>query len=185
MLDFEAIKQIPVADVAAVHYHLHLVSKGEYANCACPLPTHKQGDRAKSFSINVRDNYWRCFSASCNENNGGKKGGDVINFVALMERCREKDAAEKLADWYGLNGNKAAPLIERRPEVPHIETHRKDSPDHNPSSDSVKYMQEVDAWFDGLMKRGESEDEAAYWKRFRNGVKSKLIESYKNGKKAK
>jgi hypothetical protein len=46
-------------------------------------------------------------------------------------------------------------------------------------------MQEVDAWFDGLMKRGEGEDEAAYWKRFRNGVKSKLIESYENGKKAK
>jgi hypothetical protein len=102
----------------------------------------------------------------------------------LMTANSEKDAAEKLADWYGLNGNKAAPLIERRPEVPHIETHRKDSPDHNPSSDSVKYMQEVDAWFDGLMKRGESEDEAAYWKRFRNGVKSKLIESYKNEKKA-
>jgi hypothetical protein len=37
------------------------------------LPAHKQGDRAKSFSINVRDNYWRCFSASCNENNGGKR----------------------------------------------------------------------------------------------------------------
>ena len=71
-----------------------------------------------------------------------------------MERCREKDAAEKLADWYGLNGNKAAPPIERRPEVPHIETHQKDSPDHNSSGDSVKYMQEVDAWFDGLMKRG-------------------------------
>jgi hypothetical protein len=46
-------------------------------------------------------------------------------------------------------------------------------------------MQEVDAWFDGLMKRGEGEDEAAYWKRFRNGVKSKRIESYRNGKKAK
>jgi hypothetical protein len=29
MLDFEAIKRIPVADVATMHYHLHLVYKGE------------------------------------------------------------------------------------------------------------------------------------------------------------
>ena len=58
--------------------------------------SHKQGDRSRCFSINLKRNYWRCFSESCNANNGGKKGGDVINFVALMEGCREKDAAEKL-----------------------------------------------------------------------------------------
>jgi len=183
MLDFEAIKRIPAVDVATVHYHLQLAYKGDYANCACPLPTHKQGDKSKSFSINVKGNYWRCFSASCNENNGGKKGGDVINFVALMESSREKEAAEKLAGWYGLNGNKAAPQIERRPEVSHMETHRKDSPDHNSSGDSVKYMQEIDVWFDELFKRREKEVDADYWKRARNGVKAKLIESFRNGKR--
>ena len=186
MLDFEAIKQIPVADVATEHYHLPLVFRGDYANCSCPLPTHKQGDKSKSFSINVKGNYWRCFSATCNENNGGKKGGDVINFVALMERHGEKAAAEMLAGWYGLNGNeKAATQIERRPDVSHMESHRKDSPDHSSSGDSVKYMQTVDVWFDELVKRGEGEDDTAYWKRVRNGIKSKLIESFRNGKNAK
>ena len=62
MLNFEAIKKIPVADVATGQYHIQLTQKGEYATCTCPLPTHKQGDRSRSFSINLKRNYWRCFS---------------------------------------------------------------------------------------------------------------------------
>jgi hypothetical protein len=50
--------------------------------------------------------------------------------------------------------------------------------------DSVKYMQEIDAWFDALFKRGGCETDLEYWKRTRNGVKSKLVESFRNGKKS-
>jgi hypothetical protein len=102
MLDFEAIKQIPVADVATGRYHFQIAHKGDYATCRCPLPTHKQGDRSRAFSINIKRNYWRCFSESCNANNAGKKGGDVINLVALMEGCGPKDASERLSGWYGV-----------------------------------------------------------------------------------
>jgi hypothetical protein len=45
-------------------------------------------------------------------------------------------------------------------------------------------MQEIDAWFDALFKRGKSETDFEYWKRTRNGVKSKLVESFRNGKKS-
>ena len=93
MLDFARIKEIKLTNVLA-RYKIALRFKGEYAVCACPLPTHKQRDTGKSFSINLAGNYWRCFSDSCNANNGGKRGGDVINFVALMDGCREKDAAQ-------------------------------------------------------------------------------------------
>jgi DNA primase len=105
MLDFNRIKEIKLTDVLA-RYKIALRYKTDYAICACPLPTHKQGDNSKSFSINLTGNYWRCFSDSCNANNGGKRGGNVINFVALMEGCREKDAARKLADWYGVQETK-------------------------------------------------------------------------------
>jgi len=44
------------------------------------------------------------------------------------------------------------------------------------------FMQEIDAWFDGLIRRGDESD-ADYWHRIRNGVKAKLIESFKNGQK--
>jgi hypothetical protein len=45
-------------------------------------------------------------------------------------------------------------------------------------------MQETDNWFDNLMKRREKEADEVYWKRVRNGVKARLLESYKNGQKA-
>ncbi len=90
MLDFEAIKRIPIVEEAVGHYRLPLRLRGDYANAICPLPTHKEGDRTKSFSINLAGNYWRCFSDSCNAGNGGKRGGDVINLVAAMEKCRKK-----------------------------------------------------------------------------------------------
>jgi hypothetical protein len=180
MLNFEAIKKIPVADVATGHYHLQLTHKGEYATCTCPLPTHKQGDRSRSFSINLKGNYWRCFSESCNANNGGKKGGDVINLVALMEGCGPKDAAERLSGWYGV-GKKETP--QRMVEGSSATEHQKINPDFSTSSDSVKYMQGIDAWFDELFKHREKEVDVDYWKRTRNGVKAKLIESFRNGKR--
>lgn len=49
MLDFNRIKEIKLTDVLA-RYKIALRFKGEYAACACPLPTHKQGDNAKSFN---------------------------------------------------------------------------------------------------------------------------------------
>jgi len=183
MLDFEAIKQIPVADVATGQYHLQLAHKGDYATCTCPLPTHKQGDRSRCFSINLKGNYWRCFSETCNANNGGKKGGDVINFVALMDGCGPKDAAERLSGWYGVGRMKTPQrMAEGSKQTPETEMQRTIQ---NPtaSSDSVKYMQGIDAWFDELFKRREKEVDVDYWKRARNGVKAKLIESFRNGKR--
>jgi DNA primase len=182
MLDFEAIKRIPIVEVAAGHYKLPFRFRGGYANAPCPLPTHKQGDKAKSFSINLAGNYWRCFSDSCNASNGGKRGGDVINFVAAMEKSREKEAAEKLASWFGVGKEKAASRMEARPVS--TDRHQKTYPDPSTGSDSVKYMQEIDAWFDALFKRGEKETDLEYWKRCRNGVKTKLVDSFRNGKKS-
>jgi hypothetical protein len=46
-------------------------------------------------------------------------------------------------------------------------------------------MEGIDAWFDGLFKRGEKEVDVDYWKRVRKGIKGKLVESYKNGKAGK
>ena len=101
MLDFAEIKKIKIIEVAA-RYGVRLKYRGDWGSGPCPLPTHRKDDRGRNFTVNVRENYWRCFSQSCNDNNEGRKGGDVINFVALMENCREKEAAQKLAEWYGL-----------------------------------------------------------------------------------
>ena len=179
MLDFPKIKEIKLTDVLA-RYKIALRYKTDYAVCACPLPTHKKGDTSKSFSINLQGNYWRCFSDSCNANNGGKRGGDVINFVALMESCREKDAAAKLADWYGVKEKTPTRIEQGRKQT----TNATDYPDNTKSSDSVKYMAAIDKWFDELVMIREGEEDPAYWARIRKGFKSKLVESYRAGQKS-
>jgi DNA primase len=144
VLDFNEVKKVRITDVVG-RYGIRLRFKGEWASAPCPLPTHKAGDKGRNFTINIPQNYWRCFSASCNEKNEGRRGGDVINFVALMENCRGRDAAQKIADWFSVNGKtavckpptKTAPQIEARPERSESTPH-KDSPDHNPQSDSGK-----------------------------------------------
>lgn len=181
MLDFEAIKKIPVADVVTGRYHLQLARKGDYANCACPLPTHKEGDRSRPFSINIKGNYWRCFSESCNKNNGGKKGGDCINFVAAKERISQLAAAHKLAEWFHIT-EKTPAHIEKGPNKTKP---AKDYQDDNPSQVGVKYMALIDTWFDTTFKQGEQESHVEYRTRVLKALKSKLIESYRAGQKAK
>jgi hypothetical protein len=185
MLSFEEVKKIRMVDVVG-RYGIRLRFKGEWATAPCPLPSHTAGDKGRNFTINLGHNYWRCFSASCNQKNEGRRGGDVINFVALMENCRERDAAQKLAGWYGLTENKTAPHIEARPEESKTQTPHKDSPDHTKPCDSGKgYIKSVDSWFDELFELSEEMKANEYWKKCRNGTKAKLIESYKNGKAAR
>lgn len=191
-LDFNRIKEIKLVDVMG-RYGIPLRFKGEYAAAICPLSTHKEGDTQKSFSINLAGNYWRCFSESCNANNGGKKGGDVINFVALKEGISQLDAAKKLATWFGIadaakpatKQEKAPPHIEKGPVAPIEKPHAKDSQNPTTSASGVKYMQEIEAWFNEMIVRGDQEDDVDYWDRIKKAVKSKLVESYRNGQKTK
>ena len=67
----------------------------------CPLPTHSSPDSSDSFSISVSRNAWSCQSASCVTARSGRVGGNVLDFVALMERCSLRDAASHLRDRFG------------------------------------------------------------------------------------
>src|SRR5580698_6971996 len=162
-LDFERIKEIKLIEVMG-RYKIPLRFKAEYAACCCPLPTHKNGDSSKSFSINLSGNYWRCFSESCNANNGGKRGGDCINFVALMDGISQLEAAKKLAAWFGIGESterpktqtKTAEPIAQRSNKPDLQ---KNYQDDTPSAVAVKYMQEVEAWFYTLIVRGDQESD--------------------------
>jgi hypothetical protein len=180
-LDFERIKEVRITDVCA-KYGISLRFGPEWASAKCPLPSHKEGDKDRTFQVSIKQNYWKCWSASCNEK-AGKKGGDVINFVALMEKCSQLDAAKILAEWYGVSqvcrAIKTAPHTEERKE------HQKDSLDHSKVSDSVKYMASITAWFDELMIREANEGNEDYRERVLKGVKEKLVQSYRAGQKSK
>ena len=149
MLDFAKIKEIKITDVCG-RLGIALTFSGKYAKAKCPLPTHKAGDRDKNFNINLEGNFFKCWSGSCNEK-AGAKGGDVINFVALMENCPQHDAAKKLADWFHVpETQKPGTHIEHRAsEKPHKGTsQRTDSKPSSPSGsvkvDTKGYMQDVD-----------------------------------------
>ena len=179
-VDFSEVKRIPIEQVVR-RYNVELHVTDEGASARCPLPTHKPNDKAKSFSVHVQGNYFRCYSESCNQGNGGKRGGDVINFVALMENCSQKQAAEKLSEWYGVN-----PAEKKEPpqgEAARQSSHESPKSSNNGSSNGgVKYMQTIDAWFDEAFPRKGDEDDQAYRKRLLNSVKAQLIASYRNGR---
>ncbi len=198
MINFEAIKHgVKITDVCA-RYGIQLRFRGEWASAKCPLPMHKEGDKDKTFQVNIAGNFWKCWSETCNAKNGGKRGGDVINFVAVMEGCRERDAAQKLADWYGVQ---SAKFVSPRPEDVHkqkapqrMAEGSKEKPKTQMQSsiqngstlgDSVKYMASIDLWYDEASIRLPDESDEDYRKRFLKGLKAKLIESYRAGKLAR
>ena len=52
--------------------------------------------------MNVDKNVWACQSASYMEGRGGRKGGNVLDFVAHMEGCSVRDAALNLNHWFNV-----------------------------------------------------------------------------------
>jgi hypothetical protein len=134
--------------------------------------------------VNTQGNIWRCLSESCNANNGAKRGGDAIKFVALMEGVSQLDAAKKLAEMFQIGHEKAPAYIEKGPVSP-IEKPDERSLDNTPRSESVKYMQEVEVWFDSIILCGDQETDEQYRKRVLNAIKTGLHESYKNGQKSR
>lgn len=102
-VDFKTVKaEVSVEDVAA-RYGVDLRRvNSSHERGRCPLPTHPAGDDAKSFSINVTKQVWICHSTACAKARRGKKGGDVIELVAVMDGCSLRDAGLKLASWFGI-----------------------------------------------------------------------------------
>ena len=50
------------------------------------------------FHANTEKNNFHCFAGSC-----GKRG-NVLDFVAAMEKCTVRDAALKIAEWFSIGG---------------------------------------------------------------------------------
>lgn len=102
-VDFRGVKQFVSIEMALRRYgvSLHKVS-GCYRRGRCPLPNHRSKDSRQSFIVNTSKNAWVCHSASCAGSRGGRVGGNVLDFVALMEKCSIRDAALKLQDWFSI-----------------------------------------------------------------------------------
>lgn len=100
-VDFREIKeQVRLVDVIR-RYGIELRMSGP--GCLrgrCPLPTHDPTDSVPSFSINTAKNIWACHSQSCIAKRGVIIGGNVLDFVTVMEGCTIRDSALLLQRWF-------------------------------------------------------------------------------------
>lgn len=102
-VDFRAVKESAAIQQVLDRYGVHLRHVGrDELRGRCPLPTHTSQNSIDSFSVNVDLNAWCCQSSSCMNARGGRAGGNVLDLVALMERCSLREAAIRLRDSFGV-----------------------------------------------------------------------------------
>jgi DNA primase len=102
-IDFRTVKEHISIETVLHHYgvggRLRRANKHTLRG-TCPLPTHSSDTSKESFSAHTEKNIWACQSDSCAGARQGKKGGNILDFVSIMERCSIREAAEKLNEWF-------------------------------------------------------------------------------------
>ena len=100
-IDFKTVKKLTNFPEVLSHYNIRLRKvNAEYLRGRCPLPTHSSKESKESFTVNVLRNIWNCKSESCIRTSG-RKGGNILDFVMVMEKIPLPDAARKLHEWFG------------------------------------------------------------------------------------
>ena len=108
-VDFKAVKTTVSIQMVLSHYSISLNQvNADYLRGKCPLPTHA-GESENSLGVNTQKNVWACHAASCVSERGGRKGGNVLDFVAVMEGCTIRDAALKLQNWFDVKASNERP----------------------------------------------------------------------------
>jgi DNA primase len=103
-VDFRAIKEAVSLEAVLEHYavkNLWRRRRDQLEGC-CPL---HGGEREDAFHASLSQNVFHCFACDAK--------GDVLNFVAAMERCSIREAALKLQTWFGRPG--LEPAVTARP----------------------------------------------------------------------
>jgi hypothetical protein len=211
-LDFKEVKSMATMAGVLGHYGVRFQHRTQIY-LPCPLPSHASKHSGNSLSVNLERNIWACKSESCISNRNGKEGGNVLDFVMWMEQCDLKSAAAKIVEWFGTtphNGQSVRLDTSKKTEKtdvseehnlvdwlegaqqktpaatlasPGVRADNPSPPDHtssagNGNSNPKGYMKDVDMWFDSLIS------DPPDWKKMRTAVKTRLIESWKNGKAA-
>jgi DNA primase len=89
-VDFEAVKQDVSLEAVLRHYQVPGLRKcGHQLVGRCPI---HRGQRDDSFRASLSKNAFHCFACQA--------GGNVLNFVAAMEKCSIRQAALRLQRWF-------------------------------------------------------------------------------------
>jgi len=108
-VDFSLVKQRVSMEDVLDHYNIRLRRVNQNSlRGTCPLPTHSSEKSKESFGVHVGKKIWSCQSSSCAAARAGKRGGNILDFVSVMESCSVRDAATKLAEWFSITADGAA-----------------------------------------------------------------------------
>jgi DNA primase len=94
-VDFKAVKAAITMEQVLQHYGLLEKFKRGTDSLNGPCPIHK-GSNPTQFRVSISKNIWNCFS-EC------KHGGNVLDFIAEMEKCSIHAAALKAIEWFNLD----------------------------------------------------------------------------------
>ena len=94
-VNFKAVKAAVYMKQVLQHYGVldRFKEKGDSLSGPCPI--HK-GENPSQFRVSISKNIWNCFS-KC------KTGGNVLDFIAKMERVSIHAAALKAIEWFSLD----------------------------------------------------------------------------------
>ena len=94
-VDFKAVKAAITMEQVLQYYGLLEKFKRGTDSLNGPCPIHK-GSNPTQFRVSISKNIWNCFS-EC------KHGGNVLDFIAEMEKCSIHAAALKAIAWFKLD----------------------------------------------------------------------------------
>src|SRR5215467_2451331 len=113
-VDYRALKQsVGIAQVLS-SYDVQLKPVGpDQLRGRCPLPPHGSERSGESFSVHTAKNVWACHSASCCAARHGRVGGNILDLVALLERCSIREAALHLQSEWATGSKPCQPLASK------------------------------------------------------------------------
>lgn len=98
-VDFSAVKRVVNLEVVLRHYQVQgLRRHRDQLQGCCPI---HDGKRDDSFRAHLTKNVFHCFACqAC---------GNVLDFVAAMEKCSIREAALRLQQWFGVAVSAGSP----------------------------------------------------------------------------
>jgi DNA primase len=149
-VDFKAVKAAVNFPSVLDHYQVNwLREKGDELRGRCPI---HQGEGQSSFHVNLSKNAFHCFSC--------KAHGNVLDFVAAMEKCSVRDAAIKLAEWFSVSGEPVAESAREKPADNGGGVGNTETAGNKPLTFQLK---SVDCSHPYLAERGVSKETAEYF----------------------
>jgi DNA primase len=110
-VDFRAVKQAVSLEMVLRHYRVPGLRR-RHDQLAGRCPIHR-GQRDDSFRASLSKNAFHCFACQAN--------GNVLDFVAAMEKCPIREAALRLEQWFG----ESAPMARAQRAAQQVQLVRK------------------------------------------------------------